>query len=76
VFANDPRVHVRCGDWRELIREAPFDMLVLDGVRTYCEVYGSGEPLVLMHCGLSTLEMLDPLAPHSPQIMSWLLRRG
>jgi predicted O-methyltransferase YrrM len=31
VFADDPRVHIRCGDWRELVREAPFDMLVLDG---------------------------------------------
>lgn len=31
VFADDRRVHVRCGDWRDLAREAPFDMLVLDG---------------------------------------------
>jgi predicted O-methyltransferase YrrM len=31
VFANDPRVHIICGDWRELVREAPFDLLVLDG---------------------------------------------
>ena len=32
------------------------------GVHTYYEVYGEGDPLVLMHGGLSTLEMLDPLA--------------
>jgi pimeloyl-ACP methyl ester carboxylesterase len=32
------------------------------GVHTYYEVYGIGDPLVLMHGGLSTLEMLDPLA--------------
>jgi pimeloyl-ACP methyl ester carboxylesterase len=32
------------------------------GVHTYYEVYGTGHPLVLMHGGLSTLEMLDPLA--------------
>jgi predicted O-methyltransferase YrrM len=31
LFANDSRVHVDCGDWRDLAREAPFDMLVLDG---------------------------------------------
>jgi predicted O-methyltransferase YrrM len=31
VFAGEPRVQVRCGDWRELAGEAPFDMLVLDG---------------------------------------------
>jgi pimeloyl-ACP methyl ester carboxylesterase len=32
------------------------------GVHTYYEVYGTGHPLVLMHGGLCTLEMLDPLA--------------
>jgi pimeloyl-ACP methyl ester carboxylesterase len=32
------------------------------GVSTYYEVYGAGDPLVLMHGGLSTLEMLDPVA--------------
>jgi predicted O-methyltransferase YrrM len=31
VFAGEPRVEIRCGDWRDLAREAPFDMLVLDG---------------------------------------------
>jgi len=31
VFAEEPRVQIRCGDWRELSRDAPFDMLVLDG---------------------------------------------
>lgn len=31
LFADDPRVQVRCGDWRDLADEAPFDMLVLDG---------------------------------------------
>ncbi|MEU0560994.1 class I SAM-dependent methyltransferase [Dactylosporangium sp. NPDC006015] len=31
LFADDSRVKVRCGDWRELVDEAPFDMLVLDG---------------------------------------------
>ena len=31
VFAGEPRVDVRCGDWRDLACEAPFDMLVLDG---------------------------------------------
>jgi predicted O-methyltransferase YrrM len=31
VFADEPRVRIRCGDWRELLRDAPFDILVLDG---------------------------------------------
>lgn len=31
VFADEPRVQIRCGDWHDLSREAPFDMLVLDG---------------------------------------------
>lgn len=33
VFADEPRVRVRWGDWRELIQDAPFDLLVLDGGR-------------------------------------------
>lgn len=31
VFVDEPRVRVRRGDWRELIQDAPFDLLVLDG---------------------------------------------
>jgi len=31
VFADEPRVQIRCGDWRELAQHAPFDLLVLDG---------------------------------------------
>jgi predicted O-methyltransferase YrrM len=31
VFADEPRVQIRCGDWRELAQQAPFDLLVLDG---------------------------------------------
>jgi predicted O-methyltransferase YrrM len=31
LFADDPRVRVRCGDWRELLSDGPFDLLVLDG---------------------------------------------
>lgn len=31
VFADEPRVRIRCGDWRELAQQAPFDLLVLDG---------------------------------------------
>lgn len=31
LFATDSRVDVRCGDWRELASDAPFDLLVLDG---------------------------------------------
>jgi predicted O-methyltransferase YrrM len=31
VFADDHRVQIRCGDWRDLAREGPFDLLVLDG---------------------------------------------
>ncbi|MEV6235570.1 class I SAM-dependent methyltransferase [Lentzea sp. NPDC051838] len=31
VFADEPRVEVLTGDWRELAGSAPFDLLVLDG---------------------------------------------
>jgi predicted O-methyltransferase YrrM len=31
VFAGDPRVRVRTGDWSELVGAGPFDLLVLDG---------------------------------------------
>ncbi|MEU7867440.1 class I SAM-dependent methyltransferase [Dactylosporangium sp. NPDC049140] len=31
LFATDPRVEVRLGDWRELHAHGPFDLLVLDG---------------------------------------------
>jgi len=31
VFAGEPRVRVRTGDWRDLVEDAPFDLLVLDG---------------------------------------------
>lgn len=31
VFADEPRVQVRTGDWRELAEARPFDLLVLDG---------------------------------------------
>jgi predicted O-methyltransferase YrrM len=31
VFAGDPRVAVRTGDWSELAADGPFDLLVLDG---------------------------------------------
>jgi pimeloyl-ACP methyl ester carboxylesterase len=31
------------------------------GLRTYYEVHGEGEPLVLLHGGLSTVETLDPM---------------
>ena len=31
VFADEPRAKIRCGHWSDLARDAPFDMLVLDG---------------------------------------------
>ncbi|MGP3968896.1 O-methyltransferase [Streptomyces sp. 6N223] len=31
VFADDDRVTVLCGDWREIAAHGPFDLLVLDG---------------------------------------------
>ena len=31
VFADEPRVQVRAGDWRDLAADAPFDLLILDG---------------------------------------------
>jgi pimeloyl-ACP methyl ester carboxylesterase len=37
------------------------DYLDVDGVRTYYEVTGAGDPVVLLHGGLCTAETLDPL---------------
>ncbi len=37
--------------------------LEVDGVQTYYEVHGEGEPLLLLHGGLATLESLYGLAP-------------
>jgi predicted O-methyltransferase YrrM len=31
LFADDARVSVLCGDWREIAAHGPFDLLVLDG---------------------------------------------
>jgi len=31
VFADEPRVQVRTGDWRDVADAGPFDLLVLDG---------------------------------------------
>jgi predicted O-methyltransferase YrrM len=31
LFADEPRVQVRTGDWRDLAAAGPFDLLVLDG---------------------------------------------
>jgi pimeloyl-ACP methyl ester carboxylesterase len=37
------------------------DYVDAGGVRTYYEVHGTGEPLVLLHGGLSTIETLDAM---------------
>ena len=39
------------------------DYVDAGGVRTYYEVHGTGEPLVLLHGGLCTVETLDGLTP-------------
>jgi len=39
------------------------DYVNAGGVRTYYEVHGTGEPLVLLHGGLCTVETLDGLTP-------------
>ncbi len=31
VFTGDPRVQIRTGDWREMVDDGPFDLLVIDG---------------------------------------------
>src|SRR6476661_7081003 len=35
----------------------------VEGVRTYYEVTGTGEPLILLHGGLCPAETFDPLTP-------------
>ena len=37
--------------------------ITVDGVRTYYEVTGTGEPLLLLHGGLMTAESWDPQVP-------------
>ena len=39
------------------------DYITVDGVRTYFEVTGTGEPLLLLHGGLMTAESWDPQVP-------------
>jgi len=39
------------------------DYITVDGVRTYYEVTGTGEPLLLLHGGLMTAESWDPQVP-------------
>jgi pimeloyl-ACP methyl ester carboxylesterase len=34
-----------------------------NGVTYYCEIRGEGEPLLLLHGGLGTIEMFEPLLP-------------
>jgi hypothetical protein len=35
----------------------------VNGIKLYHEIYGQGESLVLMHCGLTTIsEIQDPLS--------------
>src|SRR5258706_16439433 len=50
------------GDGMTTTHEAPTrngDYIVLDGVRTYYEMTGTGEPLILLHGGLCTSETWD-----------------
>ena len=39
------------------------DYIDVDGVRTYCEVTGTGDPLILLHGGLCTAETFDAQTP-------------
>src|SRR5688500_6877504 len=35
----------------------------VNGLDYYCEIAGSGAPLLLLHGGLGTLDMFDPILP-------------
>ena len=35
-------------------------------IKLYCEISGSGRPLVLLHGGLGAIEMFGPISRHSP----------
>ena len=40
----------------------------VNGLKLYYEVYGAGEPLVLLHGGVGSIEMLMPLLPALAQV--------
>lgn len=67
LFAHLPQVEVRCGDWRELARDAPFDLLVADGGG---QGKGDDEPLDpavwLRPGGLLAIDDFSPLRSWPP----------
>ena len=48
---------------RDAVRPRSGDYLQTGDVRTYYEVHGTGDPLVLLHGGLCTVETFDGLTP-------------
>jgi predicted O-methyltransferase YrrM len=61
LFQNAPQVSVIHGDWREIHREAPFDLLVLDGGGSGKRGTDAIDPAVVLRPG-GTL-VIDDLTP-------------
>jgi len=61
LFKGMPQVTIICGDWREIYREAPFDLLVLDGGGQAKQGGEPADPAVLLRPG-GTL-VIDDLTP-------------
>ena len=61
LFEGMPHVTIICGDWREIYREAPFDLLVLDGGGQGKQGSEPADPAVLLRPG-GTL-VIDDLTP-------------
>jgi len=85
VFADVPLVTVICGDWREIYREGPFDLLVLDGG---AHGKGGGDPAdphaLLRPGGTVVIDDLTPASEWPPRFAGqvdaarrhWLTRPG
>jgi predicted O-methyltransferase YrrM len=67
IFADDPRIHILHGDWRELRAYAPFQLLFADGGRAKVEY----PDVVLDLVAPGGVVVLDDLTPEEYWPASW-----